>query len=57
MDNTLVLPSYIVDVSTLQAKIKSSEQTRPELSYHKDNELFLDNIIKEINLIIGELYA
>jgi len=57
LDNTLVLPSYIVDVSTLQAKIKSSEQTRPELSYHKDNELFLDNIIKEINLIIGELYA
>ena len=57
LDNTLVLPSYVVDVSSLQAKIKSSEQARPELSYHKDNEVFLDNIIKEIKLITGELYA
>lgn len=57
LDNTLVLPSYVVDVSSLQAKIKSSEQARPDLSYHKDNEVFLDNIIKEIKLITGELYA
>lgn len=56
LDNTLVLPSYVVDVNALHAKIKSSEQERPELDYHKDNELFLDNIIKEIKLITGELY-
>lgn len=57
LDNTLVLPSYVVDVSTLQAKIICSEQERPELNYHKDNELFLNNIVKEIKLITGELYA
>lgn len=57
LDDTLVLPSYVVDVSTLQAKIRGCEQERPELNYHKDNELFLNNIVKEIKLITGDSYA
>lgn len=57
LDNTLVQPSYVVDVSTLQAKIRGCEQERPELTYHRENELFLSNIIREIKLIAEGLYA
>ncbi len=54
LDNTLVLPSYVVDVSSLQSKILESIQERPELHYHKDNDSYLKNIMKEIRLIIGD---
>lgn len=57
LDNTLVLPSYVLDVSSLQSKIKESVQERPELSYHKDNDTFLKNVMKEIRLITGDVYA
>lgn len=57
LDNTLVLPSYVVDVSSLQYKIKECEQERPDLSYHKDNEQFLERVMEEIKLIAGEPYA
>lgn len=57
LDDTLVLPSFVVDVSSLQSKIRESIQERPELRYHKDNEAFLKNVMKEIKLIAGDTYA
>ena len=57
LDNTLVRPSYVVDVSSLQSKIYESIQKAPELNYHKDNEVYLKNVMKEIKLIIGDLDA
>ncbi|MCM1048428.1 MAG: hypothetical protein NC433_08390 [Clostridiales bacterium] len=57
LDNTLVLPSYVVDVSTLRSMIKECEQERPDLSYHKDNEHFLDRVVEEIKLAAGESYV
>ena len=57
LDNTLVLPPYVVDVSSLQSKIKECEQERPDISYHKDNEHFLERVMKEIKLVAGESYV
>lgn len=57
LDNTLVLPSYVVDVSSLHSKIKGCVQERPELRYHKDNEQLLEKVMKEIKLITGDSYA
>lgn len=57
LDNTLVLPSNVLDVSSLQSKIRERIQKEPELRYHKDNEMYLENIIKEIRLIRGDSNA
>lgn len=57
LDNTLVLPSYVVDISSLQSKIKECEQERPDLNYHKDNEQFLERVMEEIKLVTGDSYA
>jgi hypothetical protein len=35
----------------LQERIRRSKATNPELNYHKDNEEFLINIMKEISMI------
>ena len=51
LDDSLVKPSYVINVSSLQEKIKKSKETNPELNYHKDNEEFLINIMKEISMI------
>lgn len=50
LDDTLVLPSYVIDVSTLQSKIKENTQISPEYRYHKENADFLQNVMKEIQL-------
>lgn len=57
LDNTLVRPSYVVDVSSLHAKVVKKIQDYPELNYHKDNEKFLKSIMKEIDLITGDANA
>lgn len=57
LDNTLVLPSYVVDVSSLQSKIKECEQERPDLGYHKDNEQFLEKLMDEIKQGIGDVHG
>lgn len=57
LDNSLVLPSYVVDVSSLQSKIRENMQVTPELKYHKENEAYLENIVKEIRLIRGDSNA
>ncbi len=51
LDDSLVRPSYVINTSTLQEKIKKSKNANPELNYHKENEEFLINTIKELSLI------
>lgn len=51
LDDSLVMPSYVINTSFLQGKIRKSKEANPELNYHKDNEEFLANIMKEIAMI------
>ena len=51
LDDSLVMPSYVVNTSYLHEQIKKSEEANPELKYHEDNEAFLENIMKEIQLL------
>ena len=51
LDDSLVKPSYVVNAASLQERIRRSKATNPELNYHKDNEEFLINIMKEISMI------
>lgn len=53
IDDSLVSPSYVINTSSLQERIKKSRAANPELHYHKDNEEFLMNIMTEISMIIG----
>lgn len=53
LDDSLVLPSYVVNVSALQKKIRRKEEENPELRYHKENEHFLENIRNEAEMIAG----
>lgn len=54
LDDSLVKPSYVINVGTLQAKILERIKRNPELSYNYDNALFLNNIVREVNLVMGE---
>lgn len=38
LDDSLVQPSYVVNVSSLQEKIGRMIRKEPEMEYHKDNE-------------------
>ncbi len=51
LDDSLVMPSYVINTSSLQDKIRKSKEANPDLNYHKDNEAFLANIMKEIAMI------
>lgn len=51
LDDSLVKPSYVINTLSLQERIQTSREANPELKYHKDNEEFLTNIMKEIILI------
>ena len=51
LDDSLVKPSYVINTSALQEKIRRSKLANPELNYHKENEEFLINIVKEISMI------
>lgn len=51
LDDSLVKPSYVINTSSLQEKIKKSKGENPDLNYHKDNEEFLTNIMTEISMI------
>ena len=51
LDDSLVCPSYVVNMSSLQEKIKRIRDENPELGYHGDNEAYLKNIMAEIALI------
>lgn len=54
LDDSLVKPSYVVNVGTLQSKIQERIKKEPELNYNYDNASFLENIVKEINLVMGD---
>ncbi len=51
LDDSLVTPSYVINTSSLQEKIRRRKEANPELNYHKENEEFLTNIMREIALI------
>jgi hypothetical protein len=51
LDDSLVMPSYVINTAFLQEKIRRSQKANPGLNYHKDNEEFLTNIMKEIAMI------
>ena len=51
LDDSLVMPSYVVNTSYLHEQIKKSKEENPELRYHEENEAFLENITKEIRVI------
>lgn len=51
LDDSLVNPSFVINTSSLQEKIKKRKDENPELNYHKDNEEFLANIMTEISMI------
>lgn len=51
LDDSLVSPSYVINTSSLQERIKKSKDANPELHYHKENEEFLVNIMTEISMI------
>jgi hypothetical protein len=53
LDNTLVLPSYVVNMGTLEAKMNEQLINENEMQYHRDNMKHLENIKKEISMIIG----
>jgi len=45
LDDSLVTPSYVINTSSLQERIKRVKAANPELHYHKDNEEYLKNIM------------
>lgn len=53
LDDSLVSPSYVINTSSLQERIKKSKDANPELHFHKDNEEFLANIMTEISMLSG----
>ncbi len=53
LDDSLVLPSFVIDTSYLQEQIEKKKAADPELKYHGDNEEFLKRITGEIRMITG----
>lgn len=51
LDDSLVKPSYVINVSALQTKINEKIKQDPELHYNQENAQFLRNVIKELNLL------
>lgn len=51
VDDSLVRPSYVINTSSLQERIKKTGDANPELHYHKDNEEYLKNIMAEVAMI------
>lgn len=52
LDDSLVSPSFVINASSLQERVKKCINANPELNYHKDNEEFLKNIMTEISMIV-----
>ena len=44
----------MVNVGLLQAKIQEIIKQDPELNYNHENERFLENIVREVNLVMRE---
>ena len=54
LDDSLVLPSNVINVSPLQDRIRQKEAENPELDYHADNEKYLKNLMKEIAMTVED---
>ena len=46
--------SAVQNVGSLQAKIQEKIKQDPELNYNHENERFLENIVREVNLVMRE---
>ena len=57
LDDSLVRPSYVVNVNLLQEKINRTICNEPEVEYHKDNEAFLKKVLSEFKVLTGEANA
>lgn len=57
LDDSLVRPSYVVNVSPLQEKINTTIRNEPEVKYHKDNEAFLKTVLDEFKMLTGDMDA
>lgn len=55
--DSIVRPSYVVNVSPLQEKINKTIRNEPEVEYHKDNEAFLKTVLSEFKMLTGEADA
>lgn len=53
LDDSLVKPSYVINVEILHSKIQERIKKDPELTYNYDNATFLENITKQMHLIMG----
>ena len=51
LDDSLVTPSYVINTSSLQERIKRAKTANPDVRYHRDNEEYLNNIMAEIAMI------
>ncbi len=51
LDDSLVTPSYVINTSSLQERIKETRAANPDLNYHTDNEEYLKNIMAEIAML------
>jgi Zn-dependent peptidase ImmA (M78 family) len=54
LDDQLVKPSNIVNVTALQSKIQDRIKREPDVGYNKDNLAALENIVKEIDLTVEQ---
>lgn len=48
LDDTLVQPSYVINLNPLYTKIKQTQRQQPYLSYHEDNVDYLNKLLKEL---------
>ena len=57
LDDSLVQPSYVINVNPLQEKINKTIRNEPEVKYHKANEAFLKTVLGEFKMLTGETDA
>ena len=51
LDDSLVMPSNVVNTSYLQKKISSRKEEDPELSYHAENERYLNTVMAAVRMM------
>lgn len=54
LDDSLVSPSYVINVSSLESEIVARIKADPDIRYNYDNEKFLKNVISETFLLSEE---
>jgi hypothetical protein len=51
LDDSLVKPSYVVNVNALSSKIQDKIRREPNVKYHEEDMLELENIVRELRKI------